>query len=169
MNDDTRCQLLERLRAALSAWPVPLLEPQSLRNIEFPYICEALGVLWKDGAAGPIPVDYLKIFSAAVHLSAEQFHFGFLRLLESALMHPETEAGRAAIELASDPVPRDSTEPPVKFRDFPRDEIVLINDCLQAMIGSLDREQLSEIDLRATDRAIRNWNRFAAAAKTDAH
>jgi hypothetical protein len=150
---------------AVAARPIPALERHfGVVDLDWERCVKAIGCLWSVNEARPIPAGFMAILDALIWLSPDQFRFGYLRLMESALQHSQHDTVMAAIEAAAEPVPRASVRPSAKFRAFAPDEYVLVRDGLNELKRRLKREELSEAAARIVDRAVRNWKRFADAA-----
>lgn len=163
---ETNQNLLERIRRAIESLPIPALEQSISDDDDWQRLINHVQCLWEEGPAPPIVID--APFIELYWLTPAQFRFAFLRLLESALRHPETETVGFVMETAAEPVPLGSVTPPERFCDFSAQDIRLVADCLPA----LDRRTNDEAELRdpwlwevvnrVSDRALRNWARFAA-------
>lgn len=93
------------------------------------------------------------------------FRYGYCRLLEVAVNETETEGAApwAAIEIAAEPVPKGTKQPPGKFDACSRSDILLVSEVLEFLVSMSDQEELTETPRRIADRARSNWRRFAAA------
>ncbi len=164
MSDSGVEYLLARVQAAIRDRPIPPLNKHvGVDEGDWKLTVQVLGGLWSLEPAPQPSADLTVTTIALIGLSPAQFRFCILRLIESALQHPQGNAPMVVIEFAGEPVPRESAEPPQRFRGFSPDEIVLVRDCLDELIHRMAPGNLSDVAKRIIDRAARNWKRIAAA------
>jgi hypothetical protein len=166
MLKETTQHLLKRIDRAIDSRPIPALEQTIADDDDWEHLIKQVQCVWREGPAPPIVSD--TDFIALVWFTPAQFRVAFLRLIESALRHPETEIDGFLIATAAEPVPRGSLTPPARFSDFSAEDIQLVSDCLPALNWRTEHEAklpvpwLREARNRIVDRALRNWARFTA-------
>jgi hypothetical protein len=160
-----RRRLIAAIRLACSERVVPKLEFANLDPIELDSCLRVLRPLW-DGvsAAGRLQELHL-ITSAFIWPRGEVLRYGYFRLLAVAVNETEAEGAAtwAAIEIAAEPVPKGSNQPPGKFDAFARTDILLVSEVLEFLVSMSEREELTEVPRRVAVRARSNWRRIAAA------
>ena len=162
MASSAREQLLALLCAVVAERPVPPLDPQTGGEEHEALECiRLLSCLWSKQRIPTISSDPVCFGSAFIWLKPESFRYAFLRLLVAGVGDRDSEgADLIALELAAEPVPRDSVSPPDRFQAFSPSELHLVSEVIDELVESLPGE-LPETKRRIVRRAQCNWRRFA--------
>lgn len=160
-----RRRLLAAIQSTCTEREVPKLEFANLDPLDRDSCLRVLSPLWKGGSAPGCLQELHQITCAFVWPRGEVFRYGYFRLLAVAVNETETEGAAtwAAIEIAAEPVPKGTKQPPGKFDAFSRSDILLVSEVLEFLVSMSEQEELTEIPRRVADRARSNWRRFAAA------
>lgn len=160
-----RRRLIAAIRLACAEREILKLQFADLDPSDRDPCLRVLSPLWDDGSAPGSLHETLRITSAFIWLNGEAFRYGYFRLLAVAVNETEADGAAtwAAIEIAAEPVPQGSKQPPGKFDALSRSDILLVSEVLEFLVSMSEQEELTEIPRRVADRARSNWRRCAAA------